>query len=175
MANYFPMALMGTTRSWLMNLPEGMLTYWQELCYQFTTNFESANPPPGNETDLHAIQQHPGESLRSFIQWFSQVYNTKKHGKKHYGETAHHPVGRLEKCLSSWCMGLRSSSPRKSPCAPSGSRHTMKPCRTSSSTKMLTLSTKEDGNLLLKIYGTTRRSDTISSGSCAAESSRWMI
>jgi hypothetical protein len=82
MASYFPMALTGMTRSWLMNLPEGTLTYWQELCYQFTANFESAYPPLGNETDLHAIQQHPGESLCSFIQWFSQVYNTKKHGKK---------------------------------------------------------------------------------------------
>jgi hypothetical protein len=56
MANYFPMALTGTTRSWLMNLSEGMLTSWKELCRQFTTNFESAYSQPGNETDLHAIQ-----------------------------------------------------------------------------------------------------------------------
>jgi hypothetical protein len=32
MANYFPMALTGTVRSWLMNLPEGFLTSWGELC-----------------------------------------------------------------------------------------------------------------------------------------------
>jgi hypothetical protein len=32
MANYFPVALMGTTRSWLMNLPEGTLHSWSELC-----------------------------------------------------------------------------------------------------------------------------------------------
>jgi hypothetical protein len=32
MANYFPVALTGTTRSWLMNLLEGTLTSWQELC-----------------------------------------------------------------------------------------------------------------------------------------------
>jgi hypothetical protein len=30
----------------------------------------------GNETDIHAIQQRPGESLRSFVQWFSQAHNT---------------------------------------------------------------------------------------------------
>jgi hypothetical protein len=42
MANYFPVALTGTARSWLMNLPEGTLTSWQELCHQFTANFESA-------------------------------------------------------------------------------------------------------------------------------------
>jgi hypothetical protein len=31
MANYFPVALTGTTWSWLMNLSEGTLTSWQEL------------------------------------------------------------------------------------------------------------------------------------------------
>jgi hypothetical protein len=60
-------------RSWLMNLLEGTLDSWSELCRQFTANFESAYARPGNETDLHAIQQRPGESLRTFIQWFSQV------------------------------------------------------------------------------------------------------
>jgi hypothetical protein len=63
-------------RSWLMNLPEGSLTSWQELCHQFSTNFESAYSRSGNETDLHAIQQRPRETLRSFIQRFSQVRNT---------------------------------------------------------------------------------------------------
>jgi hypothetical protein len=76
MANYFPVALTGTARSWLMNLPEGTLDSWSELCRQFTANIESAYARPGNETDLHAVQQRPGESLRSFIQRFSQVRNT---------------------------------------------------------------------------------------------------
>jgi hypothetical protein len=39
-------------------------------------NFESAYSRPGNETDIHVVQQHPGESLCSFIQRFSQVWNT---------------------------------------------------------------------------------------------------
>jgi hypothetical protein len=76
MSNYFLVALTGTTRSWLMNLPEGTLTSWQGLCRQFTTNFESVYSQPGNETDLHAVQQRPGESLHSFIQWFFHVCNT---------------------------------------------------------------------------------------------------
>jgi hypothetical protein len=76
MANYFPVVLTGTTRSWLMNLPEGNLTSWHELCCQFMVNFESAYSQPGNETDLHTIQQHRGETLCSFIQRFSQVCNT---------------------------------------------------------------------------------------------------
>jgi hypothetical protein len=79
MVNYFLVALMGTCRSWLMNLPEGTLHSWSELYHQFMTNFESAYARPGNETDLHAIQQRPGESLRSFIQRFSQVHNTIPH------------------------------------------------------------------------------------------------
>jgi hypothetical protein len=71
LVNYFSVALIGTTRSWLMNLPEGSLTSWVELCRQFTANFESAYTHPGNKVDLHILQQHPGESLRSFIQRFS--------------------------------------------------------------------------------------------------------
>jgi hypothetical protein len=62
-----------------MNLPEGTLTSWQELRRQFTANFESTYSRPGNETDLHVVQQRPGESLRSFIQRFSRVHNTIPH------------------------------------------------------------------------------------------------
>jgi hypothetical protein len=76
MANYFPVALTGMAMSWLMNLSEGTLHPWPELCRQFTANFESIYARPGNETDLHAIQQRPGESLRSFVQRFPQVHNT---------------------------------------------------------------------------------------------------
>jgi hypothetical protein len=32
MANYFPVALTDTARSWLMNLPKGSLISWGELC-----------------------------------------------------------------------------------------------------------------------------------------------
>jgi hypothetical protein len=50
-----------------MNLPEGSLTSWAELCRQLTTNFERAYARSGNEVDLHTMQQCPGESLQSFI------------------------------------------------------------------------------------------------------------
>jgi hypothetical protein len=79
MANYFPVALTRMARSWLMNLPEGTLDSWPELGRQFTANFESAYTRPGNETDLHVVRQRLGESLCSFIQWFSQVRNTIPH------------------------------------------------------------------------------------------------
>jgi hypothetical protein len=32
MTNYFLVALISMTRSWVMNLPNGTLTSWQELC-----------------------------------------------------------------------------------------------------------------------------------------------
>jgi hypothetical protein len=79
----------------------------------------------------------------------------KKHGKRWINElpcalweTEHHPVRPLGRRLSSWYMGLRLSSPRKSPWAPYVSRHTMKLRRTSSDMKILILSMREDDNLL---------------------------
>jgi hypothetical protein len=60
MTNYFPVALTGTTQSWLMNFPEGILDSWSELCRHFTTNFESVYARSDNVTDLHVIQQRPG-------------------------------------------------------------------------------------------------------------------
>jgi hypothetical protein len=75
MTNYFSLVLTVTARSWLRNLHEGSLTSRGEFCRQLTTNFQSAYACPVNEVDLHAVQQRPRESLRSFIQWFSQVQN----------------------------------------------------------------------------------------------------
>jgi hypothetical protein len=79
MANYFHMTLTGMAQSWLMNLLQGSLTSWEELCHQFTTNFESAYARPSNEVDLYIVQQCQRESLRSFIHWFFQVRNTIPH------------------------------------------------------------------------------------------------
>jgi hypothetical protein len=42
-------------------------------------NFESTYARTGNEVDLYAVQQCLGESLRSFIQRFSQVRNIIPH------------------------------------------------------------------------------------------------
>jgi hypothetical protein len=54
-------------------------------------------------------------------------------------------------------------------------RHMMKSRRTSSGVRILTWSTSEDGNLLLKIHATGRCSGATTSGSCEVESSKWMI
>nr|CAD41940.2 OSJNBa0070M12.17 [Oryza sativa Japonica Group] len=76
MANFFPMALKGQARGWLMNLPLASVHSWEDLCQQFTMNFQGTYPRPGEEADLHAVQRRNDESLRSYIQRFCQVRNT---------------------------------------------------------------------------------------------------
>nr|CAH66232.1 H0825G02.9 [Oryza sativa] len=76
MANFFPMALKGQARGWLMNLPPASVHSWEDLCQQFTTNFHGTYPRPGEEADLHAVQRRDDESLRSYVQRFCQVRNT---------------------------------------------------------------------------------------------------
>jgi hypothetical protein len=99
MVNYFLVALIGMTLSWLMNLHEGTFTSWQELFHQFTANFESAYSRSSKETDLHAIHQRTAESLCSFIQWFSQVHNTIPHISNASIVVAFHQGVRDEKML----------------------------------------------------------------------------
>nr|CAH67052.1 OSIGBa0127A14.4 [Oryza sativa] len=76
MANFFPMALKGQARGWLMNLPPASVHSWEDLCQQFTMNFQGTYPRPGEEADLHAVQRGDDESLLSYIQRFCQVRNT---------------------------------------------------------------------------------------------------
>nr|AAR06355.1 putative polyprotein [Oryza sativa Japonica Group] len=76
MANFFPMALKGQARGWLMNLPPASVHSWEDLCQQFTMNFQGTYPRPGEEADLHAVQRREDESLRLYIQRFCQVRNT---------------------------------------------------------------------------------------------------
>nr|ABF99688.1 retrotransposon protein, putative, unclassified [Oryza sativa Japonica Group] len=76
MANYFPMALKGQARGWLMTQPPGSIHSWEDLCQQFITNFQGTYPRPGEEVDLHAVRRKDDESLRSYIQHFCQVRNT---------------------------------------------------------------------------------------------------
>jgi len=76
MANYFHVALTGASRSWLMNLPECLVSSWEMLSRMFVSNFAGTCSRPGSEADLHAIRQQPDEMLRAFVQHFCQVRNT---------------------------------------------------------------------------------------------------
>jgi hypothetical protein len=75
MANWFPMGLKDATRSWLMNLPEESIATWGELCEQFIANFSATYDRPCTKNDLRAVVQRSKETLRKFIQRFSQVRN----------------------------------------------------------------------------------------------------
>ncbi len=76
MVNYFPMALKGQARGWLMTQPPDSIHSWEDLYQQFVTNFQGTYPCPGEEADLHAVRRKDDESLRSYIQRFCQVHNT---------------------------------------------------------------------------------------------------
>nr|AAU90115.1 putative polyprotein [Oryza sativa Japonica Group] len=78
MANYFPIALKGQARGWLMTQPPGSIHSWEDLCQQFITNFQGTYPRPGEEADLHAVRQKDDESLRSYIQRFCQKIASKE-------------------------------------------------------------------------------------------------
>ena len=76
MVGYFHMALKGSARSWFMNLPPGSVRSWRGLCRDFLANFQGTAKCPGTEVDLDRVVQRDGETLRKFVQRFSQVRNT---------------------------------------------------------------------------------------------------
>jgi hypothetical protein len=75
MANWFPMALKDAPRTWLMNLPHKSVTLWKDLCRQFVANFMPTYERPATKNDLKAMRQYKGETLRQYIQRFSQMRN----------------------------------------------------------------------------------------------------
>jgi hypothetical protein len=71
MVTYFHVALSGPARTWLMNLAQGSIYSWEELCARFVANFASAYQQHGVEAHLHAVRQEHGETLRAFISRFT--------------------------------------------------------------------------------------------------------
>jgi hypothetical protein len=43
--NFLPTSLIGAARSWLINLPEGSITSWDQLCAMFIENFKGTYVP----------------------------------------------------------------------------------------------------------------------------------
>ena len=76
MANYFHIALKDSARSWFMNLAPKSISSWEQLCREFMANFQGTSKRPGSQIDLDRVVQKPGETLRQFMQRFSQVRNT---------------------------------------------------------------------------------------------------
>ena len=75
MANWFPMALKDSASSWLTNLPAESIGSWEDLCRCFVANFKGTYERSLTYNDLRAVRQKPDETLRKYIQCFSQVRN----------------------------------------------------------------------------------------------------
>ncbi len=75
MANYLPVALADSARSWLHGLPCGTIGSWAELHDHFIANFQGTFERPGIHFDLYNSIQKSGESLRDYIRRFSEQCN----------------------------------------------------------------------------------------------------
>jgi hypothetical protein len=73
MAKLFPLALKPSTRSWLMNLSEGSIKSWIDLCELFVSAYQSGYKRTRAIRDMHAVIQKPGETLLKYVQHFCHV------------------------------------------------------------------------------------------------------
>jgi hypothetical protein len=75
-ANFLPTTLTGVARSWLINLLEGSVTSWDQLCAMFIDNFQGTYEHPSTAKMLKTIRQKHDESLRDYVKRFYNVRNT---------------------------------------------------------------------------------------------------
>ena len=73
MANWFPMALKDGARSWLLNLPPGSISSWDEMRDCFVANFQGMRDRPPAAGDLRRVRQQHGETLQKYIQRFNNA------------------------------------------------------------------------------------------------------
>jgi hypothetical protein len=69
------MALSGVARSWLINLSEGSIYSWDQLCAMFIRNFQGTYEHPSAAKTLKTIKQKHTESLRDYVKCFCNVSN----------------------------------------------------------------------------------------------------
>jgi hypothetical protein len=62
-ANYLPTTLFGAARSWLINLLEGSIYNWDQLCTMFIRNFQGTYERPSIAETPKTIKQKHDESL----------------------------------------------------------------------------------------------------------------
>ncbi|XP_010513034.1 PREDICTED: uncharacterized protein LOC104788976 [Camelina sativa] len=66
--------LTGTALSWFSRLPPGSIDSIRELITEFLKQFSVLIEDKNSHADLYALTQHKGESLRSFIGRFKEIY-----------------------------------------------------------------------------------------------------
>jgi hypothetical protein len=75
MANYLPVYLSASARTWLLGLPTRSIHSWNHLHQLFSSNFCTTSAQSGVDWDLASIIQKKGESLWEFIQWVCNKRN----------------------------------------------------------------------------------------------------
>jgi hypothetical protein len=65
--NFLPTTLTGAARSRLINLPEGSITLWDQLCAMFIRNFQGMYEHPSTTETLKTIRQKHDESLQDYV------------------------------------------------------------------------------------------------------------
>jgi hypothetical protein len=63
MANYLPVCLSSSAKTWHLGLPSGLIQSWSHLCRLFTSNFCATCACSGVNCDLAGIVQKKGKSL----------------------------------------------------------------------------------------------------------------
>jgi hypothetical protein len=73
--NFLPTALTDMTRLWLINLPNGSVTSWDQLCAMFIGIFLGTYERPSTAETLKTIRQKHDESLRDYVKYFYNARN----------------------------------------------------------------------------------------------------
>jgi hypothetical protein len=69
------MALSGVARSWLINLPEGSIHSWDQLCVMFIGNFQGTYERSSTAETLKTIKQKHDKSLCDYVKHFYNERN----------------------------------------------------------------------------------------------------
>jgi hypothetical protein len=77
--NFLHTPLSGAARSWLINLPEGSIHPWDQLCAMFIGNFQGTYERPSTVETLKTIKQKHDESLRDYVKRFYNAKNSISH------------------------------------------------------------------------------------------------
>ena len=67
------MALKDGARTWLLNLPPGSISSWDEMRSRFIANFQGTRDRLPSTGDLRCIKQQPRETLQKYIQRFNSA------------------------------------------------------------------------------------------------------
>jgi hypothetical protein len=74
-ANYMLKALSNAARSWLINLLEGTIYNWDQLCAMFINNFQGTYEHSSTIETLKTIKQKHDESLWDYVKHFWNTRN----------------------------------------------------------------------------------------------------